>query len=196
MATVKQKIGVLKERATAGLQNDLIELISDAYFEQGLSLEESFEAVKDQLIQKAVDRFEPKIRAALGRAGLQLPDGPLSLDVIKQGIIEKTGLELSDLTPDALYRAVDGGMAAKLSEAAGVPIASILSGPGIKASIEAGIKQSLANGTASALLSSALSKRARVVATWNREGAGIDQKKAMRAWYQKKYRKTHKEVWV
>lgn len=189
-------LAVATLRANEGMANDVLDQVSDGYFNQGLNLEDALYAVQDSLVQRAIDRYSDKIRAALSRAGLELGDGPLSLESIKQAVILKTGLEIDDLNPESMMQAVDKIASARLSEATGVPIESVMSGQGLGEQIKAGIRASIDNGSAEKILMKGLSAAARAAVTWKRHGFDeAAKKKAMNAYYQKRYRRTHRMVW-
>lgn len=187
-------LAIATKRANAGMAGDILDAIADAYFEQGMDLSDAIASVQDQLVQAAIDRYSDKIRAALARAGLDV-EGELSLDAIKNAIIEKTGLELTDLTPDAMAQAVDTLAAGRLSEELGIEVASIAGG-NLAEAITSGVAQALADGRASQLVGRQLTKQARDAMTWKRAAIGPDdQKRIPQRVYQKRYRRHHVEVW-
>lgn len=194
-ASKAKALAVATLRANEGMANDILDQISDAYFERGLSVGEAIDEVQDSLIQRAIERYSEKIRAALSRAGLDL-QGEITIDAIKQAVIDKTGLQLDDLTPEAMIEAVDSLAASRLSEATGVPINSVMSGEGLGEQIKEGVRKAIENGTAETLILKGMGKAARAVVTWRRAGFDEDaQRRAMNAHAQKKYRRTHRMVW-
>ena len=188
-------LNIRTDRANGGLRGDILEAVADNYFVNGMSLQDSITAVQDQIIQAAVDRYSDKIASALARAGLVI-DGPLTVDSIKAAIVEKSGLDLSDLSPDGMLNAVDSMAARRLSDELGVEIATVR-GANLGETIKAGVAQAVADGRAAKLIGRSLSNQVRKVATWNR--AGIDPVTAAKianAKYQKKFRHFYKEVWI
>ena len=198
IAAKTKALAIATSRENAGMAGDILGMIEDAYFEQGMDLQDAINSVQDQLIQRAIDRYSDKIRAALARAGLDLPDGELTLEAIKGAVIDKTGLDLTDLTPDAMVAAVDRLASDRLSVAIGVQVASVMNGATLADNIRAGVAKAITAGRGMALLTNGLSQRARVEMTWNRAGITTEQqrRRVLSAWYQKKYRRTHVEVWV
>lgn len=187
-------LGVKLDRATGGMAGDILGMIETAYFDQGLSLQDSINLVQDQLVQMAIDRYSDKIRAALGRAGLDV-DGELTIESIKAAVIEKTGLELSDLSPDAMVAAVDQLAARRLSDELGVEVAT-LAGGGLADAVRSGVRQSLADGKVPRILGRQLSGQVRAAMTWKRGGFDpLDRKRIMGKVYQKRYRRHNVEVW-
>lgn len=187
-------LAISTARANGGMAGDILDAIADAYFEGGMDLGAAIASVQDQLVQAAIDRYSDKIRAALARAGLEV-EGELSLESIKAAIIEKTGLDLADLTPDAMVAAVDQLAARRLSDELGIEVASIAGG-NLGEAIRAGVAQSLADGRTSKLLGRELTNKARAAMTWKRQGIGeLDQKRIPQKVYQKRYRRHHVEVW-
>ena len=190
-----RSLNIKTERALGGLRGDILEAIADNYFVHGMSIQESLTAVQDQIIQAAIDRYSDKIAAALGRAGLVI-DGPLTLDAIKGAIVEKSGLDLSDLSAEGMLTAVDSLAARRLSDEIGIEVATIRGG-NLGETIKAGVAQAVADGRVAKLIGRARSIQIRKLATWNR--AGIDPiaaAKIANAKYQKKYRYRFKEVWI
>lgn len=194
MSNKAKALGVRLDRATGGMAGDILGMIEDAYFTQGLSLQASIESVHDQLVQMAIDRYSDKIRAALGRAGLDV-DGELTLESIKAAVIEKTGLELTELSPDAMAAAVDQLAARRLSDELGVEVAT-LAGGGLADAVRSGVRQSLADGKVPRILGARLSGQVRVAMTWKRGGFDpLERKRIMGKIYQKRYRRNNVEVW-
>lgn len=195
MGTGKFKaLAISTARANGGMAGDIMDAIADAYFEGGMDLGAAIASVQDQLIQSAIDRYSEKIRSALSRAGLDV-EGELTLESIKAAIIEKTGLELSDLSPDAMATAVDQLAARRLSDELGIEITSIAGG-NLGEAIRSGVAQSLADGRTSKLLGRQLTNQARAAMTWQRQGIGEqDQRRIPQRVYQKRYRRRNVEVW-
>jgi hypothetical protein len=182
-------------RATGGMAGDILEMIADAYFVEGLSLQASIDLVQDQLVQRAIDRYAEKIGAALARAGLEVDPQNLTLEGIKAAIVEKTGLDLSDLSPAAMAEAVDKLAAQRLSAELGIEIATVAGGA-LQSAIKAGVAQAIADGRVSQLVGRGLTNQARAAMTWQR--AGFDPKDRIRIMgriYQKRYRRHNVEKW-
>lgn len=192
-AVKTKSLAVATLRANEGMANDILEEVATLYFE-GLSLQEAIDVTQDRLAQKAFERYGEKIRAALARAGLEV--GELSIESIKQAVIDKSGLDMDDLTPESMLKAVDVIVSARMSEATGVPISSVMNGGELAEQIKAGVRASIENGTAEKILLKGMSAAARAAVTWRRNGFDEGaQKKAMNAYYQKRYRQTHRLVW-
>lgn len=199
IASKKKALRVAVSRAAAGLTRDILDRLSDAYFDQGLSLGDAFQSVQDDIANDAIGRYSEKIRAALGRAGLDLPAGEaLTIQSIESGICDKLGLQVGELSAESITAALDDGIAARLSEAVGFPIESVLSGVGIGDQIRAGVTQAIAEGRENKRFLGATVHGAQSVMTWQRRGFETPEKrkKALSAIYQKRYRRTHKEVWL
>ncbi len=195
-ASKTKALAVATVRENKGMAGDVLEEVAGLYFEQGMPFEDALESVKESLIQKAVDRYSDKIRSALQRAGLDLPEGALTLDGIKAAIIEKSGLEMNDLTPEAMVGGIDKLASSSLSRATGIPIASVADGQALGDIIKAGVRTAIDNGTAEKLIMGGLSQKARAVVTWRKNGFDPEaEKKAKNAYYQKRYRRSHKLVW-
>lgn len=191
----RKALGIMTDRANAGLRNDIIEQIADAYFVDGLSMQEAIDQVQDALVQKAIDRYSDKIRAALARAGLTV-EGDLSVESITAAIAEKSGLEITDLSPDGMVTAADKLAAKRLSAELGIEVASVMQG-NLEQSLIEGVRAGLQNGSIP-LVGARLTKQARAEMTWRREGFenAEDRLKVNNAIYQKRYRRRNKEVWI
>lgn len=189
-------LNIKTDRANGGLRGDILEAILDNYFVNGMSIQESLNAVQDQIIQAGIDRYADKIGNALARAGLVI-DGPLSVEAIKAAVVEKSGLDLSDLSPEGMLGAVDSLAARRLSDEIGIEVASIR-GADLGETIKAGVAQAVAEGRAAKLLGRAMSGKVRKLATWNRAGVAVPVQSTRIAQkvYQKRYRRRNKEVWV
>ncbi|MDM0119024.1 hypothetical protein [Variovorax arabinosiphilus] len=191
-------LGIATARDNAGMAQDIIDLVIDNYTD-GASWEDSVNAAKDELQRRALERYGPNIRAALRKAGLNFPDErELTPDAVKELVAEQSGLDIDNLTGDGVADAIDGLLSQRLTAVLGVPIQSVLNAEGLKAAVEAGVKEAVANGTAERLLTAGLTKAARRAATWRRAGITekVEQRKVLNAWYQKKYARKHQQVWI
>lgn len=186
-------INIRTLRAGEGLETDIAQQVYDRY-KAGDDLVDS---IKGAMVQLAVDRFRPKIEAAMRAAGLQIADGQeLTADTLVQAIKEKTGLELESLTPEGIADALDARIARELSTALGVEVSSVKNLENLKAELLASAVRSVQSGRASALMTAHVIKRVRAVSTWSKAGVEVpDRVKTMGALYQKRYRRTHRQVW-
>lgn len=195
-----REIAVATARANAGQVNDIVDLIYSKW-ENGLSLDEAWEASKEEMIAGALARYADKIKAGLARAGIELnlEEGqPLTLVDIEQCIAERAGLPDLELTKDGIIEAMDGLMARKLSDELGIEIATVMNVESIKEAARAGLLLAIENGTAERLITQAYHITARKLATFRRAGYAdkADQLRIMNNHYNKKYRQTHRQVWV
>ena len=180
-------------RAGEGLETDIAQQVYDRY-KAGDDLVDS---IKGAMVQLAIDRFRPKIEAAMRAAGLPIEDGQeLTADTLVSAIKEKTGLELDSLTPEGIASALDGRIARELSAALGVEVTSVKNLESLKAELLASAVRSVQSGRANALMTAQVIKRVRKVATFSKAGVAVDDRvKTMGALYQKRYRRTHRQVW-
>ncbi|WP_367846259.1 hypothetical protein [Rhodoferax sp. WC2427] len=183
-------------RATAGILNDLVDAAFDHHQNTGSWVGLSA-VLEERLTTRALERFEPKIRNMFERAGVPLPDGPLTSETMAQVISERTGLEVEHLTPSGITSAIDKKLSVDLSLDLGIDLGSVLSA-GLKSAIEAGIKHEIETGRGAALISKYLMRRVRKNAAFTQAGyqQKIDQKKVMNRINQARYRRTHKQVWT
>lgn len=180
-------------RAGEGVGADMARQV----FERYRAGEDFGDALKEGLVQAAIDKYQPKIAAAMRRAGLDVADDQeLTQETITDAIREKTGLDLEDLTRESIAAALDGAIARELSAQLGVEVSSVLDLENLKSEVIAAAVESVKSGRANALMTSRIIGRVRVAATWARAGvAPAEQARIMGAWYQKKYRRTHRQVW-
>lgn len=184
---------IFTTRAHEGLERD----IAMSVWERYKAGEDAGQLVQETIVQLAIDRYRPKIEAALRRAGLPIEDGQdLTIESIKDAINAKTGLDLDDLTPDAIADAMKAKIAAELSQVLGVEVTDIEDIEGLKAQLLEAAVLAVKSGRANKLINRMQIGRIRRAATWARAGFGPDdQAKILGAWYQKKYRRTHRQVW-
>ena len=180
-------------RADSGLALDMARNIYESIKDGG----EVSEAVRDEMVNQAIERFTPHVAAALRRAGIDVPEGEkLSLETIRQIINAKTGLDIEELTEESIAQAVDAKMAARLSEVLGVEVSTVLDAETLKEEVKAGALEAIQSGRATKLISAAMIRAVRAAATWKRAGVPVDERrKYLQRWYAKKYRRTHRQVW-
>lgn len=182
-----------KYRAGEGYERELATAAWEA-FKRG---DDITAAVTSDLIDRGINRYSDKIGSMLRRGGFDVEDGEvLTASKIAQIVSDKTGLDLSDMSPDGVKQAVDTWAAARLSERLGLTVTTVLDIDALKLQIDAAVTEAIASGAALELVSKRLRARAGRVATWAR--AGYDestQRKVMMAIAQKKYRRNNRMVW-
>lgn len=183
------------KRAAAGLSNDLVEVAFEHHRTTG-----SWDGVQgvlmDALASSALDRFEPKIRNGFERVGLTLPDGPLTIDGMREVIAARIGIEPASLTPEGIKQAFDEKLSQQISDDTGLSIGSVL-GAGIKEAIRAEIVRAIVDGRAHKLLDKVLLARMKRQKAFKQEGytSPEDQRKVLLRLYQKRYRRRNRLVW-
>ena len=186
---------IATHRATAGLIQDLVDLAYDHYEATG-SWAGVGGAVSDGLAQQAIDRFEPKIRHGFARAGVDLPDGPLTVATLKQVVGDRLGVEPDDMTPEGIKAVFDAKLSEALSNDTGLNLTSVLSA-GIQDAIRAEVIRAIVDGRAAALLDRHLMSRARKLAAMKQAGYTDreNQRKMLLRLYQTRYRRNNRYVW-
>lgn len=180
------------KRAVRGSVADIAEAVVDRY----AAGEPLSQAVADSVADKIAQRFEVKIRNGFSAAGVELPEGPLTADVLKDVIAERTGLELESMSPADVVRAVDAELSRRLSERLGVPVPTVLDAAALVQSLKDYIAEELRSGRGAALLSRAALKAARrMKALREAQSEEEELRRARNRLYQKRYRATHREVW-
>lgn len=189
------KIQVAFDRAHAGTAFDIADKLVTAKLD-GVPLGD---AVANEIVERAVERYQVHIRAALARAGLNIAEGEtLTADVLLRAINDKTGLGLTSWNPESIRDAVQSQVSSRLSGVLGFDVGGINSGEALKEALIESAKQAVISGRATSLLSSAAIKKLRKLKTYKGEGVEEElmRKKLMSRVYQKTFRRTHKEVWV
>lgn len=192
-----KSLAIATARENSAMVQDVFDNVVDNYT-AGASWEDSVNAAMEPLKERAIERYGPRIRAALRRAGLEFPDDMvLSVESVQDLLSEQSGLDIEALTGEGVADAIDTLLSKRLSETLGVPITSVLNAEGLKTAVEAGVRQAIENGTAERLITAGLSKAARRLATWKRNGVPEreEQQRILHGWYQKKYARTHRQVW-
>lgn len=183
-------------RVDKGSWNDLIDAAYEHYKAGGReSIRDAFtQAVADKVIR----RYQAKIVAGFARAGVVIdPDQVLTAEGLMTIIADRTGLEITNMTPEGVTAAVDKMLSERLSAALGVPVSTVMDRQAMMASMEEGIKQAIRDGRAAEFISAHTMRAARQYATFKRRGIeGPDMhRQIMLRWYQKKYRRNNKLVW-
>lgn len=187
---------IRKLRVDKGSWNDLIDAAYTNYKEHGReSIRDAFtEAVADKVLQ----RYQVKIAAGFRRAGVEIEDGePLTAEKLVTIIQDRTGLDIQHLSPEGVTTAVDKLLAERLSALMGVTVTTVFDRDAMMAAMEESVKQAIRDGRAAEFIGKHAMSAARRFATFKRRGVESpeDHRRIMLAWYQKKYRRTHRLVW-
>lgn len=189
------KIKLARERVKAGAWNDVLEGAWERYNAGGReSLQGAF---AEEMADRAVQRYDGKIRAMFARGGVEIEEGqPLTAASIAAILSDKTGLQIDDIKPETIAGAIDRELSKKLSDVLKVPVSTVLDKERLLADVKEGVRLAIEDGRAADLLSRALVHSARVYATWKRRGIEAQEQARIRnAAAQKKYRRTHRLVW-
>ena len=190
-----KKIKLARLRVREGFWNDVIEGAWERYKAGGR--ESVRDALSEELIDRALGRYAEKIRAMFARGGIDIdPEQPITADFLARLLSERTGLDFSDLSPEAITAAVDKELSQRLSEALQVPVSTVFDKEKLKEDLKAGIRLAIADGRGAALLTKAMLKSARAYATWKRHSVSErEQLQIMNRSYQAKYRLSYKQTW-
>ncbi len=185
---------VATARASRGAINDLIDSAYEHYKEHGR--ESWIDAFREAAADKVLQRYDEKIRNGFERAGLTLPEGELTQANMLSLVGEQTGLELSNLDPDAVMKAVDKLLSERLGAHLGVPITSVFDKQALLQSVNAAVVQAIQSGRAQAWISAKSYTAARRYATYKRRNIDKPTAEVLDARArQKKYRRTHVLKW-
>ena len=187
---------IKKLRVDKGSWNDLIDAAYENYKARGR--EYNKEAFSEAIADKVLQRYQVKIAAGFRRAGVEIEDGePLTAEKLLTIIKDRTGLEINNLTPEGVMSAVDRLLSERLSAAMGVTVTTVFDRQAMMAAMDESVKQAIRDGRAAEFIGKHAMRAARKYATFKRRGieSPEDHRRIMLAWYQKKYRRTHRLVW-
>lgn len=181
-------------RVSRGAVNDLIDRAWEHYKANGR--DNWGDAFKEAAADQVISRYEVKIRNGFARAGLELPPGELSQDVMLQVVREQSGLELDNLNPDAVMAAVDKLLSKRLSQALDVTVTTVFDKDAMLQSINQAVIQAIRDGRGAQWLTGKAYKAARRMQTLRLRGVTEEAAAAMDLRRrQKKFRRTHKLEW-
>ena len=110
---------------------------------------------------------------------------------------DQTGLEITNLDPEAITKAVDTLLAKRLSGALKVQVGTVFDRDALMASINSAVVQAIQSGRAGEWLSAKAYHAARRFATYQKRGVNMETAKVLAARArQKRYRGTHKLIWL
>lgn len=185
-------------RANASGALDVAEQFWD-YHKSGMDISES---ALQLAIEAAVDKYQVHIAAAFARVGIVVTPGEkITASTLLDVINSKTGLQIEALTPTAVRQAYDTQMSARLTELLGVPVESLDNIEAIKQALIDKVKEAaMSEKSVEAIrgvITKALIKKIKNLKTFKDAGLQTkeEQKKVMNRYYQKQYRRGHKEVW-
>lgn len=182
------------DRAGDGISLEFARLLYEA-IQSGGAVAPS---VRQAMVDAALLKLRPHVVAALRRAGLDVPDDvELNQDGLRQVLSDKTGLNIQSLDEAGIKAAINERVARKVSDSLGIDITADVSDPAaLRDQVMGAALHAVQTGRANALMPAATIRKIRAVATWARAGVGPDdRRKYLLRWYQKKYRRTHREVW-
>lgn len=190
-----KRLKIALDRANVSSSIDVLESMWDGH---GAGLTWS-EAAGQVVAEKALERYQTHLAAAFARYGVQLDPGEqITVPVLLRVINEKTGLDVANLTPDGLSMAVDAHLAGRVSELLGVQVSSVHNLDGLKQNLIDAAKAAVISGRATKLISRGMITKMRAMKAFKDAGVigELERLKVANRAYQKKYRRTHKEVWV
>lgn len=190
-----KRLKIKLERANVSNSINVLESIWDGHA-AGLTWSE---AAGQVVAEQALQRYQVHLAAAFARYGVVLEPGEqITVPVLLRVINEKTGLNVDNLTPDGVALAVDTVLAGRVSAALGVEVASVQNLDGLKQNLIDAAKQAVISGRATKLISRGMITKIRAMKAF--KDAGVNEEKerlaVMNRAHQKKYRRTHKEVWT
>lgn len=189
-----KSLAINTQRANAALINEIIDQTVDAWI-GGADFDECLDQAKEQIADAAVKHHGDKVRAALARAGIEIPEGELTVEGVREALQAKSGLEIEEFSAAGILKAVDAEMAKKLTEVTGIEIESVV-GNDLQTTIKVGVRAALRDGMGYRLIGVLMQNRARKLATLKRLNSNQEELTKFRnRQYQAKYRKTHKQQW-
>lgn len=140
--------------------------------------------------------FERRIRAALRRAGVELPDGPVSVASLLAVVRDRSGLDIQTLTPEGIREAVEARLRAAVVDAVGVDLDLT---QGRAAIVQQAAAAALESGRPNKLIGPLELRRLRSLAAGAALGLDVTPKGLRAAQVriaQRKYRARNKFQWV
>lgn len=157
--------------------------------------------IRERIVQRGIDRYSDKITAAMRRGGVDIEDGePLTEDKLRDILAEQMGVAketLDGLNSESILAEIDREASARLSDALGFDVGSLLDADALAANIEAGLTERLEGMLDEQIeryLPAATIKRLRVAATWAR--SGLDKRTVQNTLAQRAWRQSNKLVYV
>ena len=182
-------------RANKGAINDLLDAAYEHYKAHGR--DSWADAFREAAADKVLQRYEDKIRNGFRRAGLELPEGELTQEVMLGVVRDQTGLEVGNLDPDAVMAAVDKLLSARLSTALGVTVGTVMDRDALVAAVNGAVVEAIKSGRASAWINSKAYSAARKYVAYKNRGFDHDSaEKISNRQRQKRYRENHKLKWI
>ena len=190
-------LGVRTARANAGMIDEIIDATIDRWIE-GEDFDACLDAAQSDIADMALTRYGDKVRNALARLGVVLPDGEeITADAIIEAIQEKTGLDFGDFTTESVMAAVDGLIAKQISRYTGIDGITTVSGMDFTDAVKVGVRAALRSGTLNKLVGRLMDRRARKAATLRRLGATKYEYATLKnREYQAKYRERNVQKWI
>lgn len=190
-----KRVSLARMRVREGFWNDVIDGAWQRYKDGGR--ESVRDAVSQELVDRALGRYAEKIRAMFARGGIHIdPEQPITAAFLAELLSERTGLEIDNLSPEAVSAAVDKELSLRLSEVLLVPVSTVFDKEKLKADLMAGVRLAIADGRGAALLTKAMLKSARAYATWKRYSVDErEQRQILNRSYQRKYRLSYRQEW-
>lgn len=181
------------KRWDAGIGNRLDAAIGDGVEPSGGAAE----ALLVPVANVALAYYDRRIRAFFARAGVDIGDGPLTVESIRDKVQAASGFELDSLTPEGLMQSVDKRLASELSNQLGFVVTGVFDTDGLKEQIKAHLLARLVDGSGGGVIHGQTLHSLRVAATWVRAGRSLDTRRAiLNRFYQRKYRRSHSQTWA
>jgi hypothetical protein len=152
-----------------------------------------WEAVADWVIA----RYDVRVRARLAAMGLEVDgEGPITVDAIREAVQAKSGLQIDELTPEGITEAVNKKLASELSAVLGFEVSTVFDSEALKSEVKEQVLQALAGGHGAGIIAGDTLEELKAAATFARAGlVGDEKRKAQARYRQKKYRRTHSQIW-
>ena len=188
------------QRWHAGITNALDDAVSDN-FPTPEALEEPgagglLASVLTPVADLALARYDRRIRAYFRRYGIDVGDGVLTVDSIRQKLQAFSGLQIEDLSPAGVMASVEKPIAAEISRALGFTVTAVFDRDEFKNQVTAHVLARLEDGEGGGVLTGDVLHDLRDAATWSKSGGGpAEKRRLMNRIYQRRYRRTHAQTW-
>lgn len=155
------------------------------------------DAAKYAAADEVLAIYRPKVAAMLRSAGFEVGDeDDLTLEVIKEAIKARTGLDVGDMSAESIAAAVDVMLAHYVSSELGFDVTTVLNISNLQGQIKEHIMDCVRNNKTSRIVSRKLLDKIRIAAAYTSQGlSSAEHRRVLNVFYQKKYRVHHKQVW-
>lgn len=189
------------KRWDAGIENKLQAVdglrFGDASEITGVQFDGDLNAAVEPTANLALRYYDRRIKAYFAAKGVDLGDDILTVDVVREKINSSSGLEIKELTIEAILNAVEEPIAKAVSKLLGFVVTKIFDKEKFKEQVKDHVRERLEEGEGGGVLHGKVLHDLRDAATWARAGVSAeDRRRILNRAYQRRYRRGHAQTWV